>query len=220
MTPRDRKFWGPWMVGMALAAVMILVGGFAPKFAGAQSAVKAPPASAPYIDVTKVPITIAVPPVLGKAPSAAPLAPGSTKAAAAAGSPVLMPTGAPASIPVVVATPAFSVSVLLDWLLKLAGIALATLIPLLLQRWLGGKMSADKLAAYSKLAADAVGHAEELAHQAVKGGAPRLDSNAKANAAVAYVLQAADALKLRPMAETAVKQMIDAKLGTGRTSAQ
>ena len=116
------------------------------------------------------------------------------------------------------ATPAFFVSTLLDWLLKLAGLALATLIPLLLQRWLGGKISADALAAYSKLAVDAAGHAEELAHQALKSGAPALDGNAKANAAVSYVMQAADALKLRPMAEDAVKKLIDAKLGTERTT--
>jgi hypothetical protein len=123
----------------------------------------------------------------------------------------------PASRPAVTAAASFSVSMLLDWLLKLAGIVLAALIPLLLQRWLGGKVSADQLAVYSKLATDAVGHAEELGHQAVKSGTTTLDSNAKANAAVAYVMQAADALKLRPLAESAVKKLIEAKLGEGRT---
>jgi hypothetical protein len=128
--------------------------------------------------------------------------------------------GAPASQPVVQTVqalrPLLTVSDVLDWVLKLVGIVVATLVPILLQRWLGGKIAADKLAMYSKLAIDAVDHSEELGHRAIKSGAAYLDSNAKADAAVAYVAQAADALNLRPMAESAVKKLIDAKLGSVR----
>jgi hypothetical protein len=182
---------------------MLLIGAFMPTQAGAQVAAEKV-AAAKVAETAKV----AAAKVLADAKTAAALVP-------------LVPASQPAVIvatPAVTATPPFSVSMLLDWLLKLAGIALATLIPLLLQRWLGGKISADALAVYSKLAVDAVGHSEELAHQALKSGASGLDSNAKANAAVAYVMQAADSLKLRPMAEDAVKKLIDAKLGTERTT--
>lgn len=122
--------------------------------------------------------------------------------------------GAPASQPVV--APPLALGELLDWVLKLAGIVAVTVIPLLLQWWLGGKVTADQLAAYDKLAGDAVAHAEELGHQAFKRGALRLDGAEKANAAATYVLTTADALKLRPLAEDAVKRLIEAKLGATR----
>lgn len=221
MKPRDRKFLGVWVVGMALAAVMVLIGGFVPTPSQAQAQAAAKVQKAEKVAVAKVAeaAKTATAKVLTEAKLAA----------------VIAQTQSPASVPSIVATtaipvietktatpatasPAFSVSMLLDWLLKLAGIALATMIPLLLQRWLGGKVSAEQLAVYSKLAVDAVVHTEELAHQAVKSGTQTLDSNAKANAAVAYVLQAADALRLRPMAESAVKNLIDAKLGESRAA--
>jgi hypothetical protein len=203
MPRKDKRFWVPWVAGMSVAVMMLLVGAFVPTQAGAQVTAERV-ATAKVTEAAKVAATK----VLADA-----------KAAAALVVPASQPTTVLVAPPAVVATPPFSVSMLLDWLLKLSGIALAALIPLLLQRWLGGKISADALAAYSKLAVDAVGHSEELAHQALKSGASGLDSNAKANAAVAYVLQAADALKLRPMAEDAVKKLIDAKLGTERTPA-
>ena len=202
MPRKDRRFWVPWVAGMSVAVMMLLVGAFVPTQAGAQA------------NAEKVAASM----VSAAAQTAALKVLADAKTAAALVVPASQPTTVLVAPPAVVATPPFSVSMLLDWLLKLAGIALATLIPLLLQRWVGGKISADKLAAYSKLAVDAAGHAEELAHQALKSGAPALDGNAKANAAVSYVMQAADALKLRPMAEDAVKKLIDAKLGTERTT--
>lgn len=215
MKPFDRKFWGPWTAGMALAALMVLIGGFVPTQSQAQAAAQAKVKTAEKVAVAQV---VAA----GKKASDKVLF--DAKVAAA----VLAPSSAPAllavvpapaaSVPVVAAAPALSVSELLDWLLKLAGLVLATLVPLLLNRWLGGKASAEQLAAYSKLAVDAIGHGEELAHQAVKNGKPKLDSNDKANAGVAYVLQAADALKLRPLAESAIKNLLDAKLGIERTT--
>jgi len=201
MPRKDKRFWVPWVAGMTLAVMMLFVGAFVPTQAGAQVAAEKV-AAARVTETAKV----AAFKVVADAKTAAALVP-----LASASQPTVLVTP-----PTVVVPPPFSVSVLLDWLLKLAGIALATLIPLLLQRWLGGKISADRLNAYSQLAVDAAGHAEELAHQALRNGAPALDSNAKANAAVSYVLQAADALNLRPLAESAVKKLIDAKLGTGR----
>jgi len=223
MKPRDRKFWGVWIMGMALAAVMVLIGGFVPTPSQAQTQAAAKMQVAEKVAVAKVTeaAKTATAKVLSDAKIAAIIV--QTPSSAPAGvAPTLLTLAAaepPLQVTTTAAAPAFSVSTLLDWLLKLAGIALATMIPLLLQRWLGGKVSAEQLAVYSKLAVDAVGHSEELAHQALKSGSSGLDSNAKANAAVAYVLQAADALKLRPMAESAIKQMIDAKLGTERTPA-
>jgi hypothetical protein len=37
MTLSDKRFWGPWVIGLSLAALMILVGGFVPTQAGAQA---------------------------------------------------------------------------------------------------------------------------------------------------------------------------------------
>lgn len=148
-------------------------------------------------------------------------------APAPASAPAVVVTTTTAPPPVTVATAVaqpvataatMSVSEFLDWLLKLAGIILAALIPLLLNRWLGGKVSADQLAAYSKLAVDAVGHTEELGHQAIKNGTAAPNSDAKLDAAVAYVAQAAKVLNLRPMDESAIKQLVDAKLGTSRAT--
>ena len=126
---------------------------------------------------------------------------------------------APASQPVVTAATSAAVSDLLNQLLKLVGLTATTIVTVLLKRWLGGKVSADTQEMYSELALDAIGHVEEMAHQAVKTNAAKLDSNAKLNAAVGYVVKEATALKLEPKAEDAIKALIHAKLGDGRTGA-
>ena len=109
-----------------------------------------------------------------------------------------------------------AVSGLLDILLKLVGLAATTIATVLLKRWLGGKVSANAQAEYSKLAIDAIGHAEELGHRAIKDNAAKLDSNTKLDAAVSYVLKGAEILNLEPRAEDAIKRLITAKLGGTR----
>ena len=109
------------------------------------------------------------------------------------------------------------VSDLLDWMLKLVGIAAITAAPLLLQRWLGPKVSADRLATFTQLAVQGVAHAEEMGHQAIKSGAPKLDAGTKSSLAINYVANAADALKLKPLAELAVKNLITSALGDTRS---
>jgi hypothetical protein len=130
--------------------------------------------------------------------------------------PASAPAAAPANVTVTPApnpTVSAAVSDLLNLLLKLVGLAATAIVTALLRKWLGGKVSADTQAAYSKLAVDAIGHAEEMGHRAIKDNAAKLDSNAKLDAAVSFVMKGADDLKLVPRAEDAIKSLITAKLG-------
>jgi hypothetical protein len=133
--------------------------------------------------------------------------------------PAPAPPIAPANVTVTPApnpTVTAAVSGLLDILLKLVGTVATAVVAVMIKRWLGGKVSADTQEAYSKVALDAVGHAEEIGHQYLKTNAAKLDSNAKLDSAASYVVNAANDLNLVPMANDAIKRLITAKLGGTR----
>jgi hypothetical protein len=144
---------------------------------------------------------------------------GYTGALMQAAVPASAPAPTPASVTVTPApnpTVSTAVSDLLNLLLKLVGFVATTVVTVLIKRWLGGKVSADTQAAYANLAVDAIGHAEEMGHRSIKDHAVKLDSNAKLDAAVSFVMNGADDLKLVPRSEDAIKSLITAKLGGTR----